>query len=188
MTELELAEIEARAAAATPGRWYYTTDGDYDEWADASLEWISQLWSTDDPEGLPGKAIASFEEEATSEDAEFLAHARADIPALVAEVRRLQGAEAELRQRLSRAEGSAGHWRMLCMSISGTLGRIYVQRDEARAERDQARKWAVAWKASAKHDRGLLRAAMRFIAIVSSVDAPRRDSEGVWHDPPHKRT
>jgi hypothetical protein len=78
LSDERLAEIEKRCAAATPGPWVQ---------ADLWLPWLQWLWSqarkawgyTADPDFF------------------FIAHARADAPALVAEVRRLRAVERELR-------------------------------------------------------------------------------------------
>jgi hypothetical protein len=78
MTTEELAAIEARANAATAGPWRGTKD-----------------------EGVQADATAVFEtgcecctpSRLSEADALFIAHARTDIPALVAEVRRLKGYE-----------------------------------------------------------------------------------------------
>ena len=84
MTPDDLARIEARAAAATEGPWVVETpesvyghDGGPD-WAD--LRWVSDRATVadDDPPWLGPVATA---------DAEFIAHARTDVPALVAALR-----------------------------------------------------------------------------------------------------
>lgn len=75
MTNEELAAIETRANAATVGPWRGTKD-----------------------EGVQADATAVFEtgcgcctpSRLSEADAMFIAHARTDIPALVAEVRRLK--------------------------------------------------------------------------------------------------
>ncbi|HUQ95000.1 MAG TPA: hypothetical protein VM120_25200 [Bryobacteraceae bacterium] len=80
MTTTELEAIEARAADATPGPWWWgagrsevlCSDGIL---ADHKHIFVNCGRGSGDPE---------------PEDAEFIAHARTDIPALVAEVRRLQ--------------------------------------------------------------------------------------------------
>lgn len=69
-----LAEIKAREQAATPGPWKVG---------------ISAM-ITD------GNGHALFFGEGAKANAEFIAHARADIPALIAEVERLRGVESEL--------------------------------------------------------------------------------------------
>lgn len=68
--DAKLAEIKARCEAATPGPWY--ADG----WA---------LWDDDHGEFV--------ELHDTDPDAQFIAHARSDIPALLAEAERLQSVE-----------------------------------------------------------------------------------------------
>lgn len=90
MTEAQLAEIEARANAATPGPW--TADNEYDEPAVV---------------GPDNRDLALFVE--TDADAAFLANARTDVPALVAEVRRLR---AELAKRDEDARIAAGECRV----------------------------------------------------------------------------
>lgn len=76
MTDEELAAIKARAEAATAGPWHVSGDGTvYSD--DRSMEWEA----SEDAEGLynySGKQLDA--------DAAFIAHARADIPALLAEV------------------------------------------------------------------------------------------------------
>jgi hypothetical protein len=77
-TELDLDAIEARANAATEGPWVAHPDG---------LVW------TERP--IPGDPVSGSTE---VEDAEFIAAARADVPALVAEVRRLRAELEQARQ------------------------------------------------------------------------------------------
>ena len=87
MTDLDLDAVEARAAAAKRGPWVVETpesvyghDGGPD-WID--LRWVSDedTVGDDDPPWLGPMLVT---------DAEFIAHARTDVPALVAEVRRLR--------------------------------------------------------------------------------------------------
>ena len=79
MTEEELTAIEARAAAATVGPWRHDTDGG----AIGAVE-------------AGGMALAQVQQRVPRDnarrdlDAAFIAAARADVPALVAEVRRLR--------------------------------------------------------------------------------------------------
>lgn len=85
MTEQELEKIEARANAATPGPWGTGTGYEQSKRGNYVHD---------------GHRIVCAEQDETdcvlaTEDAEFIAHARADVPALVAEVRRLQGIIAE---------------------------------------------------------------------------------------------
>ena len=84
---LDLEVIKARAAAATEGPW---------EWDDPT---ISQHWSrpepwatvVDDEVNCGGYCYGGSSSPIKSDaDGRFIAHAREDIPALVAEVERLQ--------------------------------------------------------------------------------------------------
>lgn len=80
MTEDELATIEARANASQPGPWWVVTVGkDHDDGPSHIV--MSKYVSI--TEAFAGGEIPQ------SVDAEFMAKARADVPALVAEVRRL---------------------------------------------------------------------------------------------------
>jgi len=75
MTEQELKEIEARANAATPGRWKIQRD------STGNLCGIIQTnHVTRDVWPIPR----------TQDDIRFIACARQDVPALIAEVRRLR--------------------------------------------------------------------------------------------------
>ncbi len=91
MTDLDLDSIKARCEAATPGPW---------RWWDASE--LRSLVFEDDPHlddlsaPIVGEPImGGFGEpewDISVADAEFIAHAREDVPALVAEVKRLRAA------------------------------------------------------------------------------------------------
>ena len=78
MTEQELAEIEARANAATPGPWdsAYGMTGTF----------VFEVLNEDDAHCT----IAELSRFNQRNDAAFISHAREDIPALIAEVRRLR--------------------------------------------------------------------------------------------------
>ena len=84
MNDAELAAIEARAAAATPGPWVRIRDH----------RWASDIYvHADARHDVAGRPVARVNEHYTPDvDAEFIAHARQDVPALLAEVRRLRGA------------------------------------------------------------------------------------------------
>lgn len=78
MTDLRLDEIETRCNAATPGPWGVCTcslNGPC-----SNEKGVRVSFCTD---GLPDRADYPL-------DAEFIAHARQDIPSLIAEVRRLR--------------------------------------------------------------------------------------------------
>lgn len=91
MTNEELAAIEQRAAAATKGPWYVSGGDVMSEHRD-EIPYGSVVCET----GFTGMVAAT--ENTYSSDADFIAAARADVPALLAEVRRLR-AEVERRTR-----------------------------------------------------------------------------------------
>lgn len=79
---IDLDEIEARANAATPGPWHEQHIG-----TDTCVHIGDYGWVTAGPRA-PEYDVDS---EQGRDDAEFIAHARQDVPALTAEVRRLRG-------------------------------------------------------------------------------------------------
>lgn len=78
MTDEELATIEGRANAATPGPW--NCRGSYSR--------RSTIFITAGPSEPNGEEIPATADK--MDDADFIAHARQDVPALIAEVRRLR--------------------------------------------------------------------------------------------------
>jgi hypothetical protein len=88
MTEDDLRTIEARAEAATPGPWRQGDIAAGDLPVAGGCFSVEIYGATDDPYAV----LAECEHEA---DASFIAAARTDIPALVAEVRRLREALGE---------------------------------------------------------------------------------------------
>jgi hypothetical protein len=76
---LDLAEIEARLKAITPGQWHYWSPGEEERFrVDIEGRWIAnKVW--DEP------------------DADFIANAPTDIAALIQEVKRLWAELAELK-------------------------------------------------------------------------------------------
>ncbi|MFR9794274.1 hypothetical protein ACL07V_37570 [Streptomyces sp. MB22_4] len=88
MTQLDLDAIEARANAATPGPW--TTDGWEIYQGDGNsapdlMKWVGETCRADDYDG-------------SQNDAAFIAHARTDVPAMAAEIRRLRARVTELER------------------------------------------------------------------------------------------
>lgn len=86
---LDLEAIKKRAEAATPGPWFFDANGDFgiSTKADAAGSWTVIVC------GMLDEHDQIFEDTypiGTSFDGEFIAHAREDIPALIAEVERLQ--------------------------------------------------------------------------------------------------
>lgn len=78
MTDEELNIIEARANAATEGPWRYEDDAVI-EVRSGGDAWICQTFSKGEEDFINHKG-----------NGEFIAHARTDIPALIAEIRRLK--------------------------------------------------------------------------------------------------
>ena len=79
MNAERLNEIEARCKAATPGPWVSYVEGrDHESGSNFIMT---------GPEGARGEDIELSG--VTTEDQDFIAHARQDIPLLIAEVRRL---------------------------------------------------------------------------------------------------
>lgn len=92
MSDLDLDAIEARANAATEGPWHVVT-----AWTDYVAYQV-----TDDGEAASmncygGSGAMNTGLGVIEDDAEFIAHARTDVPALVAEVRRLRNVIEEAR-------------------------------------------------------------------------------------------
>jgi hypothetical protein len=87
ITEEELAAIKQRAERATPGPWFVAEElaGRADITTDPSGQWPGfrspHVCVTDGPEGDRACRV---------NDAEFIAAAREDVPALVAEIERLR--------------------------------------------------------------------------------------------------
>ena len=102
MSKLDLDAIEARAEAATEGPWFVTEDDPVAEpWLiDESMSDLEKrlahrllVGQGDEPED--GRCVTEISwsnglDHADFRNSQFIAHARTDIPALVAEVRRLK--------------------------------------------------------------------------------------------------
>ena len=146
VTPEELAEIRARAEAATPGPW---TVDEGPALADPLLEgegdWYRQIegWTNTGWEWLC----------LSPEDAAFIAHAREDIPALVAEVERLQAELARVRPVAEAAQ----RWHVAAQHYDAAMrSRDYGAADLADAELNAATE--------------------RLIAAVAGLDAAREDA------------
>jgi hypothetical protein len=90
VTEEELAEIEGRAAAASPGPWTSFVEGRDHQSGDDFIR-ISGSDAEDDM--YVSRYGASGSRPASTADQVFIAHARQDVPALIAEIRRLRASE-----------------------------------------------------------------------------------------------
>lgn len=80
---IDLDAIEARAEAATAGPWH----GEHDEFGCVHVG--DYGWVASGPQGQSPDYDGGTGDQGKA-DAEFIAHAREDVPALVAEVRRLR--------------------------------------------------------------------------------------------------
>lgn len=121
LTEQQLTDIEARAGAATPGPW-----GVYQFGGDSLIEIAADLEDTGT--GYTARrTVARFDEEPMDNDpshaewsaeedwaqvladAEFVAHAREDVTALAAQVRRLQQQRKFLITQLAKRDAESGN-------------------------------------------------------------------------------
>ena len=87
MTDEELREIEARADAASVGPWRTNY-----ELGGQPPDWNGWVWRDDGTWNGYGTELELICGSQTDANATFIAHAREDVPALVAEVRRLRAA------------------------------------------------------------------------------------------------
>jgi hypothetical protein len=85
LSDAELAAIAARAAAASPAPWEAFVEGRDHLGGDDFI----RVGGLDDDE--PDMYVLRDRTPASAADLDFIAHARQDIPRLVAEVRRLRG-------------------------------------------------------------------------------------------------
>lgn len=89
MPELDLDAIDQRWAAASPLPWAFYND---DLWRGATAEQLATYDTAaergDDPEWPEGADQVFHGDPKVAADAEFIARAREDVPALTAEVRR----------------------------------------------------------------------------------------------------
>jgi hypothetical protein len=113
MTDEQIAEIEARASAATEGPWIpkhaktaYLADGTSEHEARSIATGETVAHVLDSRDGTQ-----------RGRDLKFIAAARSDIPALVAEVRRMRG----LLASLSTADAPCEHCCPHCPWCSGKL-------------------------------------------------------------------
>lgn len=93
ITTEELEQMKERAEKATAGPWYYEIDGDL--WADGQVV-LSPLLTEH------GVNVLNIRKT----DAQFIAHAREDVPRLVAEVERLQSDNEQYYAKIKRLKSS----------------------------------------------------------------------------------
>lgn len=99
LTDAELAEIQGRVDAASPAPWHVARGWDGEPYAavraNGGLD--TSLASMLTPGVTPGGGYREPEERPLK-NAEFIAHARDDVPALLAEVRSLRLTAAKVRE------------------------------------------------------------------------------------------
>ncbi|AZS12364.1 hypothetical protein SEA_KENNA_88 [Gordonia phage Kenna] len=100
MSELDLDAIEARARAATPGPWeFHDEDIHRNPWVTRKIVRDNEPYH--ELNVLKVRMARHARDECcwppTSTDAEFIAHARTDVPALVSRVRELEAFVAGIR-------------------------------------------------------------------------------------------
>lgn len=88
MTDKQLAEIEARAAKATPGPWVAAGEEYIDELPDGL--WLEPSVQVQAEAGKTRTLATIHVGTGVDEDADFIAHAREDIPELIAHIRKLE--------------------------------------------------------------------------------------------------
>lgn len=101
MTEEELKAIEARANAATPAPWHYDP-----VWGRARGESISCM---------------------TEEDGEFCAHAREDVPKLIAEVERLREDVFDAGALVERKDAEIARLNTRNKAMAGALADLWMR-------------------------------------------------------------
>jgi hypothetical protein len=131
LTPEALDTIEARTNAATEGPWdsahhYRPSEGQTYEDAD---------WSTVGAEGK--RIVATKEGWGTPHDVEFIAHAREDIPALVAELRRLRTENEEQRATITSIDQLAGEGAERILALAAERDALQRRIDIAMAVEDQ---------------------------------------------------
>jgi hypothetical protein len=108
MTEEQLAGIKARTSAATPGPWsaallYDVTDTTYID--ECEFGFIGDINAPDERAGIEYIGFRAIEPDSPQQkqihaDATFIAHAREDVPALLAEIERLNKRIKDLESEL----------------------------------------------------------------------------------------
>lgn len=124
MTDIteRLAEIEARVAAADDGPWRVRGPQ-----VDPSWKWAAGVESASLD---PGEVDTTIAEVVDAPDAEFIAHARTDVPWLVEQVRELQAENERLQTALRRKENHRARARERVRQRDEVIERVRKLADE----------------------------------------------------------
>lgn len=148
LSDEQVAEIEARANAATKGPWDIFVCDDGGPWSGWPLS-INSTVEEDRAIVRPGGFYpyewdAKTSQHEANQTAEFIAHARRDIPALCATVKALR---AQLAAEVERADSNFTAYDRIKGYYSKTVNRL----SEVERERDDANKRAEETQASVEH-------------------------------------
>ena len=100
MTPEQIEAIRSRAAKATPGLWLVH------EWGE-KFQIVEALMRAESKPGFDAVGQRILATELTRANATFIAHAREDVPALLAEVDRLTAENTLLKEHGVRIDGQA---------------------------------------------------------------------------------
>ena len=143
MTREQLDAIRARVEAATPGPWHVEGES-YDECWDTDCEPLPMPWGLAGPTGKSlwssGAGEYAHPDMAT---AEFIASAREDVPALLAEVERLNEEVRRLGKFLDVCEVVHIH----NVKLKEQLTAAQEKGERLTAERDELVRWREGWLA-----------------------------------------
>ena len=154
MSDLDLDAIEARAKAATPGPW--PRDFGRCDFSPEGCMSIGPLVTMDDE---------CDEERQAQADQDFIAAARTDVPALVAEVRRLTKGHEVLNAALGSTSDDV-------VSLQERLQRVVDGNKALRAELAEAREEVTCWKGrEAAYRSGYLELHRLATAWLTAADA-----------------
>jgi FtsZ-binding cell division protein ZapB len=122
--DIDIDAIRRREQAATPGPWKAVDFGD-----DTDPRTAYGVWGKDDDD------LCIFEDVDTLlADAEFIAHARQDIPALLAEIDRLRGAQATYSRAVADAQQERDEFRDETVTLTTELANTSAALTESRTQ------------------------------------------------------
>ena len=141
MTDLDLDAIEARADAATDGPWVVKHEPAWEADNVQHPDVITvgaQMWEGDDEPMTVCLVSTDYEDDPVDVllDAEFIAHARTDVPALVAALRE---ARADCETHHTTVVHQCCEDAQAVPSLRAALATVTAERDEARADAEAAK-------------------------------------------------